>query len=221
MPYIDNDWLDYIGSELDKAYFTELMFFLDGEYSSQKIYPERKDLFNAYEYCSASDIKIMILGQDPYHGLGQAHGLSFSVQRGVKIPPSLKNIFKELNSDLNLVIPKHGCLETWAKQGVFLLNSILSVRESAPLSHAGRGWEKFTDASIKAVNSIDRPVVILLWGKHAMCKSKYLDNPRHLVLTAPHPSPLSAYRGFFGCAHFSRANEYLIANGVKPIDFSL
>ena len=163
----------------------------------------------------------MILGQDPYHNVGQAHGLCFSVQKGVEIPPSLANIYQELHDDLGLRIPDHGCLTKWAEQGVLLLNTVLTVRAHEPNSHKGIGWEEFTDAAIRVLNEQDRPIVFMLWGGPARAKAKMLNNPRHLILEAPHPSPLSAYRGFFGCRHFSRCNSFLILNGIDPIDWQI
>lgn len=221
MPRISNDWLSVIGDEFNKEYYQKLRKFLAFEYKSKMIYPKAEDIFNAYHLCPYSKLKILILGQDPYHGYNQAHGLCFSVKKGVKIPPSLVNIYKELKEDIGVEIPNHGYLKKWAEQGVFLLNTTLTVVESKPMSHTNKGWELFTDATIKAVNNIDRPVVIFLWGRPAQQKEIFLNNPKHLVLKAPHPSPLSAHRGFFGCRHFSRANEFLIKNGLNPIDWNI
>ncbi len=221
MPKITNDWLDVIGSEFDKEYYKALREFLILEYRSKRIFPKADDIFNAYHLCPYSKLKVMILGQDPYHGYGQAHGLCFSVKKGVKIPPSLLNIYKELKSDIGFEIPDHGYLNRWAEQGVFLLNTSLTVREKSPMSHSGKGWEIFTDATIRAINDIDRPIVIMLWGRPAQKKEVLLNNPKHLILKASHPSPLSAHRGFFGCKHFSKANEFLRNQGYSEIDWRL
>ena len=185
------------------------------------IYPPAQDIFNAFHLTPLSEVKVVILGQDPYHEPGQAHGLCFSVQKGVDIPPSLQNIYKELHDDIGFEIPSHGCLTPWAEQGVLLLNAVLTVRAHAAASHQNKGWEEFTDAVIRAVNEVDRPVVFLLWGGFARGKRSMLNNPKHLVLEAPHPSPLSAYRGFFGCRHFSQANAFLEEHGVRPVDWTL
>lgn len=221
MSAIANDWLDAIGNEFKKPYYKELYAFVNGEYSRTRVYPPADDIFNAFHNTPFSKVKVVILGQDPYHEEGQAHGLAFSVKKGVDIPPSLQNIYKELHDDLNLSIPNHGCLTKWSEQGVLLLNTVLTVRAHEAFSHKEHGWEEFTDATIRAVNTIDRPVVYLLWGKPAQSKESMITNPKHLVLKAPHPSPLSAYRGFFGCKHFSMTNEYLIKNGLEPIDWQI
>ncbi len=213
------DWDDIIGEEFEKDYYLSLRQFLKQEYFSRKIYPDMYDIFAALKETPFSSVKVVILGQDPYHGEGQAHGLCFSVKPGVPKPPSLENIFKEISSDLGIRIPESGCLLPWAREGVLLLNATLTVRAGAPLSHAGRGWETFTDAVISSLNRKKTPVVFLLWGSNARAKKALIHNPMHLVLEAPHPSPLSAYRGFFGCRHFSRANEYLKKCGVAPVDF--
>ncbi len=209
MPKITNDWLDVIGEEFEKEYYKRLRAFLIAEYSSRKIFPAADDIFNAYHYTPYSNVKVLILGQDPYHGIGQAHGLCFSVQDGVEPPPSLLNIYKELQDDIAFRPPANGYLKKWADEGVLLLNTVLTVRAHNANSHRNHGWEEFTDATIRAVNRLDRPVVIMLWGRPAQAKKALLNNPKHLVLTAPHPSPLSAYRGFFGCRHFSRCNDFL------------
>ena len=191
------------------------------EYESTTIYPPADDIFNAFHFTPLSKVKVLLLGQDPYHGERQAHGLSFSVLPKQDIPPSLQNIYQELHDDLGCTIPEHGYLKKWADQGVLLVTTVLTVRAHQPNSHQGKGWERFTDAVIQAVNAQDRPIVYFLWGKPAQTKKKMLTNPKHLILTAPHPSPLSAYRGFFGCKHFSQANEFLKANGAEPIDWQI
>jgi uracil-DNA glycosylase len=191
------------------------------EYARTLVFPAADDIFNAFHLTPLSEVKVVILGQDPYHNNGQAHGLSFSVKPGVDVPPSLVNIYKELNDDLGCKIPNNGYLEKWAKQGVLMLNTVLTVRAHQANSHRGIGWEEFTDAAILALNSQDRPIVFLLWGAPAQKKQVMLQNPQHLVLKAPHPSPLSAYRGFFGCKHFSRANAFLEEHGIEPIDWQI
>ena len=219
---IQNDWLQAVGAEFKQPYYRQLYQFVREEYSTHVIYPPADDIFNALHLTPLSEVKVLILGQDPYHNEHQAHGLSFSVLPDqTDIPPSLQNIYKELQDDLGCRIPNNGYLEKWAKQGVLLLNTVLTVRAHQANSHQGHGWEQFTDAIIRAVNEQDRPIVYMLWGRPAQSKSTMLNNPKHLVLTAPHPSPLSAYRGFFGCRHFSRANEFLEANGVAPIDWQI
>lgn len=218
---IENDWLLPLSSEFKKPYYKELYSFVKNEYQTRIVYPPSEDIFNAYSHTPLSEVKVLILGQDPYHEPGQAHGLSFSVNPGVQAPPSLVNIYKELNSDLGLKIPNNGYLTKWADQGVMLLNTVLTVRAHQAFSHAKHGWEEFTDATIRVLNEQDRPIVYMLWGKPAQEKAKMLTNKNHLVLFAPHPSPLSAYRGFFGCKHFSKANEFLAARGVKPIDWQI
>ena len=222
MSMLTNDWQVAIKDEFQKPYYKELYNFVKEEYSNKVVYPPSDDIFNAMHLTPLNDVKVLLLGQDPYHNVNQAHGLSFSVLPSQpEIPPSLQNIYKELNSDLGCYIPNNGYLEKWAKQGVLLLNTVLTVRAHEANSHKGMGWEKFTDAIIQAVNEQDRPVVYLLWGKPAQSKIPMLNNPKHLILKAPHPSPLSAYRGFFGCRHFSQANEFLKANGVEPIDWQI
>ena len=218
---IQHDWLEPLAPEFKKPYYAELYKKVKEEYATRKIFPPADDIFNAFEFTPLSQVKVVILGQDPYHGDGQAHGLCFSVKPDVDIPPSLVNIYKELHEDLGLYIPNHGYLEKWAKQGVMLLNTVLTVRAHQANSHRGIGWEEFTDAAIRVLNEQDRPMVFLLWGKPAQMKKSMLHNPKHLILTAPHPSPLSAHRGFFGCKHFSKTNEFLEANGLTPIDWQI
>ncbi|MCQ2080011.1 MAG: uracil-DNA glycosylase [Lachnospiraceae bacterium] len=221
MGMINNDWLPKIQNEFKKDYYKELFSFVKEEYNTRQIFPPSDDIFNAFHLTPLSEVKVLILGQDPYHDVNQAHGLSFSVKVGEKIPPSLQNIYKELHDDLGCKIPNNGYLEKWAKQGVLLLNTVLTVRAHEAASHQGKGWENFTDAIIRAVNEEDRPIVYLLWGSPAQKKISMLNNPKHLVLKAPHPSPLSAYRGFFGCKHFSQCNDFLIKNNIKPIDWQI
>lgn len=222
MGAIDNDWLEGISAEFCKPYYRELFRFVQDEYASQVIYPPADDIFNALHLTPLGKVKVVILGQDPYHEYNQAHGLSFSVPESQReIPPSLKNIYKELASDLGCYVPDNGYLGKWADQGVLLLNTVLTVRAHQANSHKGHGWEQFTDAILAAVNEQDRPVVYLLWGRPAQSKRVLLTNPKHLVLTAPHPSPLSASRGFFGCRHFSRANAFLEEQGVSGIDWQI
>ena len=221
MAAISNDWAEKLNVEYKKPYYRELFNFIKEEYSKVVVYPPSEDIFNAMHLTPLSNVKCVILGQDPYHEPGQAHGLCFSVKPDIKIPPSLENIYKELHDDIGFAIPNHGYLEEWAKQGVLLLNTVLTVQAHRAFSHRGKGWEQFTDAIIRTVNEIDRPVVFLLWGKPAQEKKALLNNPKHLILEAPHPSPLSAYRGFFGCRHFSKANDFLMKNGETPIDWTL
>ena len=222
MSMINNDWLDAIRPEFSKPYYRELFEFVKDEYSKNVVYPPSDDIFNAFHFTPLSSVKVLILGQDPYHNVHQAHGLSFSVPADQKeIPPSLQNIYKELHSDIGCYIPNNGYLKKWADQGVFLLNTVLTVRAHNANSHQGKGWEQFTDAVIQAVNDQDRPIVYMLWGRPAQTKISMLNNPKHLILKAPHPSPLSAYRGFFGCRHFSQANEFLESNGIEPIDWQI
>ena len=221
MAAISNDWAEKLSIEYRKPYYRELFQFVKDEYSKVVVYPPSEDIFNAMHLTPLSKVKCVILGQDPYHEPGQAHGLCFSVKPDIKIPPSLENIYKELHDDVGFEIPNHGYLEEWAKQGVLLLNTVLTVRAHKAFSHHGKGWEQFTDAIIRTVNEVDRPVVFLLWGKPAQEKKALLNNPKHLILEAPHPSPLSAYRGFFGCRHFSKANDFMMQNGETPIDWTL
>lgn len=222
MGAIQNDWLQAVGGEFRKPYYKELYDFVKEEYSTRVIYPPADDIFNALHLTPLKEVKVVILGQDPYHNEHQAHGLSFSVlpdQR--EIPPSLQNIYKELHDDLGCYIPDNGYLEKWARQGVLMLNTVLTVRAHQANSHQGHGWEQFTDAILEAVNQEDRPIVYLLWGRPAQSKIPMLTNPKHLILKAPHPSPLSAYRGFFGCHHFSQANAFLESHGAAPIDWQI
>lgn len=221
MGAIENDWLEAIRGEFGKPYYKELFQFVKEEYSRYVIYPAADDIFNAFHFTSLGQVKAVILGQDPYHNTGQAHGLCFSVKPEVDTPPSLENIYKELHEDLGCYIPNNGYLKKWADQGVLMLNTVLTVRAHQAASHQGKGWEQFTDAVIQAVNQQDRPIVYMLWGKPAQSKIPMLTNPKHLILKAPHPSPLSAYRGFFGCRHFSQANEFLKENGIEPIDWQI
>ena len=221
MPPITNDWAEALSGEFKKPYYSQLYRTVVSEYQNWQVFPPADDLFNAFHLTPLSEVKAVILGQDPYHNVGQAHGLCFSVRPGVDIPPSLQNIYKELQDDLGCTIPTHGYLEKWAKQGVLLLNTVLTVRAHQANSHQGIGWEQFTDAVIRIVNAQDRPIVFLLWGGPARRKKEMLNNVKHLVLEAPHPSPLSAYRGFFGCRHFSKTNEFLKAHGVSPIDWQI
>lgn len=217
---IADSWKQRLAPEFEKEYFSTLVAFLKEEYKTQKIYPAGKNIFNAFGKCSFEDTKIVIIGQDPYHGAGQANGLSFSVSEGVPSPPSLVNIFKEINSDLGKPIPKSGNLERWAEQGVLLLNAILTVRAGQAASHHNKGWEKFTDAVIQTIAAEKEGVVFMLWGKYAQDKGSKIDRNKHCVLTAKHPSPMAAnYGGWFGCKHFSKANEYLKSKGEREIDW--
>lgn len=222
MGMINNDWLEYVQDEFKKPYYRELYKFVRQEYNTRVIYPPADDIFNAFHFTPLSKVKVLILGQDPYHGEHQAHGLCFSVLPDQpELPPSLQNIYKELQDDLGCYIPNNGYLKKWADQGVLMLNTVLTVRAHQAGSHQGKGWEQFTDAIIEAVNAQERPIVYLLWGKPAQSKIPMLTNPKHLILKAPHPSPLSAYRGFFGCRHFSQTNEFLKNHGVEPIDWQI
>jgi len=217
----NSEWIDYFRPEFKKDYYINLCDFLKGEFESHTIYPPKDRVFTAFNLTPLSKVKILLLGQDPYHNEHQAQGLSFSVPSDQEIPPSLVNIYKELHDDLGCYIPNNGNLRKWAEQGVLLLNTVLTVRAHEANSHAGHGWETFTDYVIRLLNEQDRPIVYLLWGRPAGEKAKLLNNPRHLILKAPHPSPLSAYRGFFGCKHFSKANEFLVSNGEEPIDWQI
>ena len=221
MSAISNDWLEPLKPEFSKPYYARLYKTIMEEYRTRRIYPAADDIFNAFDYTPLSTVKVVILGQDPYHGDGQAHGLCFSVKPEVEIPPSLVNIYQELHDDLGCYIPDNGCLTKWARQGVLLLNTVLTVRAHAANSHRGIGWEEFTDAAIKALDGQDKPMVFILWGRPAQNKKAMLHNPGHLILEAPHPSPLSAYRGFFGSRPFSKANEFLKAHGEEPIDWQI
>ena len=219
MVHIGNDWDAILADEWGKEYYQSLRLFLRREYATQTVYPDMHDIFNALKYTSFSDVKVVIIGQDPYHGPRQAHGLCFSVQEGVEPPPSLKNMFKELSTDVGKPTPPNGDLTAWAKQGVLLLNTVLTVRQGQPTSHQGQGWEQFTDRVIAELNNKQTPVVFLLWGAHAQRKAQLITNPIHYKLATVHPSPLSAHRGFFGCRHFSKANALLEKHGMKPIEW--
>ena len=221
MGAIQNDWLEPLAPEFKKPYYAKLYKTIREEYSTRQIFPPADEIFTAFEMTPLSDVKVVIIGQDPYHGDGQAHGLCFSVKPDVETPPSLVNMYNELNSDLGCYIPNNGYLTKWAKQGVLMLNTVLTVRAHQANSHRGIGWEEFTDAAIRILNEQDRPIVYLLWGKPAQMKKNMLNNPKHLILEAPHPSPLSAYRGFFGCQHFSKTNTFLTENGLEPIDWQI
>ena len=221
MVNIGNEWDELLKGEFEKPYYQKLRAFLAKEYGSRTVYPDMYDIFNALRFTSYKDVKVVIIGQDPYHGPGQAHGLSFSVKKGIEQPPSLKNIFKEINDDLGIEIPKHGELIDWAKQGVLLLNAVLTVRAGEANSHKGMGWEFFTDRVIQLLNERQEPMVFLLWGANARQKKTLITNPVHKIFETVHPSPLSAYNGFFGCKHFSGANEFLESVGQSPIDWSL
>ena len=221
MSMITNDWLPALEPEFGKPYYKDLYRFVLQEYRTAQVFPPAEDVFNAFHLTPLGQVKVVIIGQDPYHNVGQAHGLCFSVKPDVDIPPSLVNIYKELEDDLGCTIPNNGYLVKWAKQGVLLLNTVLTVRAHQANSHRGKGWEQFTDAAIRVLNEQDRPIVFLLWGGPAGQKASMLNNTKHLVLKAPHPSPLSAYRGFFGCRHFSKTNAFLEANGIQPIDWQI
>lgn len=217
---IGNDWDGMLAAEFEKEYYGKLLAFLAEEYETHRIYPPQPDVFNALRYSSYANTKVVIFGQDPYHQEGQAHGLCFSVNRGVKIPPSLLNIYKELKEDIGMEIPSHGCLSSWASQGVLLLNTVLTVRDSMPNSHKGRGWETFTDVIIRRLNEREKPIVFILWGANAKTKEKLITAKHHLILTGTHPSPLSAHTGFFGGAYFSRANRFLELENQEPINWA-
>ena len=218
---IEQSWKERLSSEFEKNYFSQLITFVKEEYRQRTIYPPGPYIFSAFEHCPFDKVKVVILGQDPYHEPGQAHGLCFSVQDGTPYPPSLINIFKEIESDLGKPMPNSGNLLRWADQGVLLLNATLTVRAHQANSHRGIGWEEFTDAAIRVLNTQDRPIVFILWGRPAQMKKRMLTNPNHLILEAPHPSPLSAYRGFFGSKPFSQTNKFLEAHGVEPIDWQI
>ena len=219
---LEPSWLAELGTEFEQPYMQQLSAFLTAEkQAGKRIFPSGNELFNAFSHTPLDRVKVVILGQDPYHGEGQAHGLCFSVKHGVAAPPSLKNIFKEIHSELGLPIPTHGNLATWADQGVLLLNSVLSVESARAASHQGKGWETFTDQVIQLINKRCEGVVFMLWGSYAQRKGSIIDTSRHCVLKSPHPSPLSAYRGFFGCGHFLQANDYLESQGREPVDWSL
>ena len=221
MAAITNDWLEPLKPEFSKEYYKKLYFMVMDEYKHHLVFPPADDVFNAYALTPLKDVKVVIIGQDPYHNNGQAHGLCFSVRPEVDIPPPLVNIYKELHDDLGCYIPNNGYLVKWAKQGVLLLNTVLTVRAHQANSHRGIGWEEFTDATIRILNEQDRPIVFILWGAPAQRKKAMLNNPAHLILEAPHPSPLSAYRGFFGSRPFSKTNDFLIKNHLEPIDWQI
>lgn len=221
MVHFGNDWDEILKPLVDSVWYADLRKFLAAEYRTQRVYPDMFDIFNALKTTSYAETKAVILGQDPYHNEGEAHGMCFSVKPGVHTPPSLQNIYKELQADLGTYIPDNGYLMKWAKQGVLLLNTILTVRENEPMSHRGRGWEQLTDGVIEALNRREDPVVFLFWGSPARAKKALITEPRHMVLEAPHPSPLSASRGFFGCRHFSKTNEILKSMGKEPIDWQI
>ena len=221
MPALSGEWQAALSPEFRKPYYRRLRETVVQEYGSRRIFPPKDEIFTAMHLTPLSKVKVVILGQDPYHEPGQAQGLCFSVPEGVKIPPSLVNIYQELHDDLGCDIPRHGNLKAWAEQGVLLLNTVLTVRAHEAFSHRGIGWEQFTDAIIEILDKEDRPMVFLLWGSPAQKKSEMLKNPKHLILKAPHPSPLSAYRGFFGCRHFSKCNEFLKSHGEEPVDWQI
>ncbi len=216
---IEKSWQEVLQPEFDKPYFENLVGFVKQEYASRTIFPPAGQIFNAFNTCPFNNVKVVILGQDPYHGPGQAHGLCFSVNDGIQFPPSLQNIFKEITSDLGIPAPKTGNLTRWAEQGVLLLNATLTVRASQAGSHQGKGWEEFTDAVIKTISEKAENVVFILWGSYAIKKKSLINASKHCILTAPHPSPLSSYRGFFGCKHFSQTNTYLTSKGKTPIEW--
>lgn len=217
----ENDWGAILNAEFEKPYYKTLRANLADEYKNHQVFPDMYDIFNAFHLTSYSDTKVVILGQDPYHDDFQAHGLSFSVMKGIAVPPSLRNIYKELNEDLGCTIPQHGCLSKWAEEGVLLLNSILTVRAHQAASHKNIGWETFTDSVISVLNEREKPVVFILWGAFAQSKASLITSPQHLIIRSAHPSPLSASRGFFGSRPFSKANEFLIKNGISPIDWQI
>lgn len=221
MGAINNDWLEPLREEFKKPYYRQLYDKVKTEYQTRQIFPSPEEIFTAFELTPLARVKVVILGQDPYHNKGQAHGLCFSVKPDVDIPPSLVNIYQELHDDLGCYIPNNGYLTKWAKQGVLLLNTVLTVQAHAANSHRGIGWEEFTDAVIRILNEQDQPMVFILWGRPAQNKKVMLNNPKHIILEAPHPSPLSAYRGFFGSRPFSKTNQYLEANGLEPVDWQI
>ena len=221
MPAISGEWEKALQGEFRKPYYRKRFETVGREYRTAAVYPPADDIFNAFHLTPLPDVKVVILGQDPYHEPGQAHGLSFSVMPGVEIPPSLVNIYQELHDDLGCKIPNNGCLTKWARQGVLLLNTVLTVRAHRAFSHKDIGWQEFTDAAIRVLAGQDRPLVFILWGRPAQQKASMITNPRHLILKSPHPSPLSAYRGFFGSRPFSKTNAYLEANGLTPIDWQI
>ena len=221
MGMIENDWLAELGTEFHKPYYKTLYEFVKTEYDTRQVFPPAEDIFNAFHLTPLSEVKVVIIGQDPYHNVGQAHGLCFSVKPDVSVPPSLVNIYKELHDDLGCYVPNYGYLVKWAQQGILMLNTVLTVRAHQANSHRGKGWEEFTDAAIRALNKQDRPIVFILWGRPAQAKEKMLDNPKHLILKAAHPSPYSANSGFFGSRPFSQTNRFLEKNGLEPIDWQI
>lgn len=221
MSMITNDWLSELGMEFKKPYYKSLYEFVKQEYNTTQVFPPSEEIFTAFHLTPLSEVKVVIIGQDPYHNVGQAHGLCFSVKPDVEIPPSLVNIYQELHDDLGCAIPNNGYLVKWASQGVLMLNTVLTVRAHMANSHRGKGWEEFTDAAIRALNKQDKPIVFILWGRPAQMKKSMLNNPNHLILEAPHPSPLSAYRGFFGSKPFSKTNQFLQERGLAPIDWQI
>lgn len=221
MKILGNDWDDILQDEFNKEYYLNLRKFLDNEYSSKTVYPPKQDLYSALRLTPYKDVKVMILGQDPYHEPNQAHGLAFSVNKGIQIPPSLINIYKELHDDLNCYIPNNGYLVPWAKQGVLLLNTVLTVEAHKANSHKGKGWEILTDSIISKLNDKKEPIVFILWGRNARDKRKLITNPKHLIIESAHPSPLSAYNGFFSSKPFSKTNDFLIKNNIKPINWQI
>ena len=221
MKIIGNDWDEILSEEFEKDYYQKLRSFLDEEYKNKTIYPLTQNIYNALRLTTYKDTKVVILGQDPYHEPNQAHGLAFSVNKGVNIPPSLINIYKELHDDIGCAIPNHGYLVSWAKQGVLLLNTVLTVIAHNANSHKNKGWELLTDTIIKKLNDKQEPIVFILWGSNARSKKQYITNPKHLIIESVHPSPLSAYNGFFGSKPFSKTNDFLIKNNLKPIDWEI
>lgn len=219
--HFENDWEETLQPQFLEPYYQKLRAFLKKEYRHVQVYPDMYDIFNAFHYTGYSDTKVCIIGQDPYHGPGQAHGLCFSVQPDVKIPPSLQNIYKELYSDLGCTIPNHGYLKKWTEQGVLLLNAVLTVRAGQAASHRGKGWEQFTDFVIRQLNERQKPIVFILWGNFAISKSEMITNPQHCIIQSAHPSPLSANRGFFGSRPFSKANAFLTKNNISPVDWQI
>lgn len=216
-----NDWAHVLEDELEKEYYQKLRLWLKGEYETNTTHPPMQDIFNAFHYTAYDDVKVVLLGQDPYHGANQAEGLSFSVKEGVKIPPSLRNMYKELHHDIGCEIPSHGSLIKWAEQGVLLLNTVLTVQDGKANSHRGKGWERFTDHVISLLNQREKPMVFILWGKPAQAKQSLIDSSKHFIVTAPHPSPLSAHRGFFGSRPYSKTNNFLREHGMAEIDWCL
>ncbi|MDR0975556.1 MAG: uracil-DNA glycosylase [Christensenellaceae bacterium] len=219
MSFIGNSWDESLADAFKSPEYKNLRAFLENEYKTQTVFPPAEDIFNAFKATPPEKVRVVILGQDPYHNAGEAHGMAFSVREGVRIPPSLRNIFKEINAELGLLMPATGNLTKWGSQGVLLLNTVLTVRENAPNSHKNKGWEKITDEAIRALNNPHLPIVFLLWGRNAREKKALITNATHLVLESAHPSPLSASRGFFGCNHFIKANEFLVKNGLAPINW--